>query len=276
MTEQKTKDKFDFMPYWKNEEQCFEDAKIEGKDAITGKKASGTWPRDIPQAQIQYQLWLKKVQDLDTLEWYKQRDKDGNIIKGTGPKHVVRQIVRIRTSDDKEYFYSNGYLIGYDVNGDAVSQSCSNPETWTKTGFMYKREFDPSINRLKTKIVGPNALTTVYEMPFNENNLKKLYDKRITPEDLKLLSQKRIGELTFSLRDERNNTVRQIKDATGILHKTLDLFLKPYDYLYNADFLSPQQKAEMRQAAIDQGLLPREAGGPEVQPATAPPKGTYS
>lgn len=273
MTEQK---KFDFMPYWKNEEKCFEDAKVEGKDSRTGKNASGFWPRDMPQAQIQYQLWLKKVQDPDTGEFYKQRDKDGNIIKGTTPKHIVRQIVRIRTSDDKEYLYSNGYLIGFDVVGDPVPQSCSNPETWTKTGFAYKKEYDTEQGRVKTRIVGPNSHETVYEMSFSENNLKKLYDKRITPEDLKLLSQKRIGELTFSLKDERNNTVRQIKDATGILHKSMDLFLKPFDYLYNADFLSPQQKAEMRQAAIDQGLLPREAGGPDVQPATAPPKGTYS
>ena len=83
MTEQKTKEKFDFnpMPYWKREEKCFEDAKIEGKDSHTGKKASGTWPRDIPQAQIQYQEWLKKVLDPDSGEFYKQRDKDGNIIK---------------------------------------------------------------------------------------------------------------------------------------------------------------------------------------------------
>jgi hypothetical protein len=268
--------KYDFMPYWKKEEQCFLDAKIEGKDALTGKKASTTWPRDIPQAQSQYQGWLSKVKDPDTDEFYHRRDKDGNIIKGTFPKHIVRQIVRIRTTDDKEYLYSNGYLIGYDVNGDPVSQSCSNPETWVKTGFMYKREFDQNSNRLKTKIVGPNARGTVYEMPFNEKNLKALFDKRITSEDLKLLSQKRIGELTFSLKDERNNTVRQIKDATGILHKSMDLFMKGFDYLYNGDFISPQQKAEMRQQAIEMGLLPREAGGPEVQPATAPPKGTYS
>ena len=76
--------------------------------------------------------------DPDTGEFYKQRDKDGNIIKITGPKQVIRQIVRIRTSDDKEYL-CNGYLIGFDVVGDPVSQACSNPETWTKTGFQTRR-----------------------------------------------------------------------------------------------------------------------------------------
>src|SRR6476646_4344627 len=157
LTHLMTKQKYDFMPYWKNEERCFLDAKIEGKDTQTGKKASGTWPRDIPQAQIQYNEWLKKVQDPDTLEFYHQRDKDGNIIKGTGPKHVVRQIVRIRTSDDKEYLYSNGYLIGYDVMGDPVPQACSNPETWTRTGFAYKKEYDQTQGRVKSRIVGPNS-----------------------------------------------------------------------------------------------------------------------
>jgi hypothetical protein len=30
MTE-KTKTKYEFMPYWKNEEKCFDEAKVEGK-----------------------------------------------------------------------------------------------------------------------------------------------------------------------------------------------------------------------------------------------------
>ena len=178
----KTETKYDFMPYWKNEQKCFEDAKVEGKDSRTGKKASGFWPRDTPNAQVQYQLWLKKVQDPDTGEFYKQGDKDGNIIKGTGPKHVVRQIVRIRTNNDKEFLFSNGYLIG----------------------------------RVKTRIVGPNSHETVYEMPFNEKNLKVLFEKRITSEDLKLIRQKRMITLDFAVKDERNGVVRDVRDATGI------------------------------------------------------------
>lgn len=270
LTEQK---KFDFMPYWKNEEACFEEAKVEGKDRY-GKKASGFWPRDTPQMQLQYLGWLKKVMDPDTGEFYKQRDKDGNIIKGTGPKQVIRQIVRIRTTDDKEWLYSNGYLIGFDVVGDPVSQSCSNPETWTRTGFQYKKEYDTEQGRVKTRIVGPNSHETVYEMPFNEKNLKELFDKRITPADLQLMGQKRPISLTFAVKDERNNVVREVKDATGIPHKTLDLFLKQFDYLANSDYITPQQKAEARQNAVDMGLLPKEAQ--QGQQTPAPPKGTYS
>ena len=54
-----TETKLDFMPYWKKEEQCFEDAKVEGKASRTGKKATNSWPRDIPQGQMQYLEWLK-------------------------------------------------------------------------------------------------------------------------------------------------------------------------------------------------------------------------
>ena len=86
-----TETKLDFVPYWKKEEQCFEDAKVEGKASRTGKKATNSWPRDIPQGQMQYLEWLKKVKDRDTDEFYHQRDKDGNIIKGTGSTDVQTQ-----------------------------------------------------------------------------------------------------------------------------------------------------------------------------------------
>ena len=58
---------------------------------------------------------------------------------------------------------------------------------------------------------------------------------------------------------QRNGVVRDVKDATGILHKSMDLFLKPFEYLANSEYITPQMKAELRQQAIEQGFLPREA-----------------
>ena len=55
-----------------------------------------------------------------------------------------------------------------------------------RTGFQYKREYDPKSGAVKSVPIGPNSQETVYEMAFNEKNFKTLYDKRITPEDLKL------------------------------------------------------------------------------------------
>ena len=283
----KSKSQFDFITKinekWKKEEQCYDEAKVEGKDR-NGKKVSTTWPRDKPNEQTMYELWLKKVTDPDTGKFYEQRDPNtGNTIKGTCPKHIVRQIVRIRTSDGSEFLYSNGMLTGFDALGEVATETCSNPETWNRTGFAYNKQYDQKTMSMKKTIAGPNSLETVYEMPFNENNLKTLFEKRITPEDLKLIGQKRIISLSFSLKDMRSGVVRDIRDATGILHKSMDLFLKPFDYLFNSDYLSPQQKAEARQNAIDMGLIPREAQAQAQTQAqeqegqiTKPPAGTYS
>ena len=51
-TETVTKSKFDFIKQinekWKKEQQCYDDAKVEGKDSRTGKKTTISWPRDKP------------------------------------------------------------------------------------------------------------------------------------------------------------------------------------------------------------------------------------
>ena len=62
-------------------------------------------------------------------------------------------------------------------------------------------------------------------MPFTPENLKTLYDKRITPEYLKLLRQnEQSAEFHSALKDDRNNVVREVKDPTGITSKTYELF----------------------------------------------------
>jgi hypothetical protein len=262
------------------EEQCFEDVKVEGKDTHTGKRVTGHWPRDMPNAQVQYLEWLKKVRDPYTLEYYPKRDiYTGNTIKGTGPRHLVRQIVRIRRSDGKEYLYSNGYSLGYNVVGKPVSMACSNPETWQRTHFRYKKEYDPKIGTMKTKPEGPSMIETVHELPFNEKNLKLLYDKRVNPNDLIELGQRRKISLAFCVKNEDNGVVREVKDVTGIEHKTLDLFMKEFDYLLNYDYISPQQKQQLRLDAQDSGVLPRDAHAQNQlihdEKLNKPPSGTY-
>ena len=61
----------------------------------------------------------------------------------------------------------------------------------------------------------------------------------------------------------------------------MDLFLKPFEYLANSEYITPQMKAELRQQAIEQGLLPREAQAQALAEQqegqiTKPPAGTYS
>jgi hypothetical protein len=54
--------------------------------------------------QSTWESWLQKVRDPDTGKFYEQRDKNGNTIKGTGPKHLIKTIVRIRTNGGSEFF----------------------------------------------------------------------------------------------------------------------------------------------------------------------------
>ena len=62
----------------------------------------------------------------------------------------------------------------------------------------------------------------------------------------------------------------------------MELFLKPFEYLANSEYISPQMKAELRQQAIEPGLLPVEAQvqaqvqQQEEGQITKPPRGTYS
>ncbi|MDQ5868666.1 MAG: hypothetical protein M3530_02940, partial [Thermoproteota archaeon] len=58
------------------------------------------------------------------------------------------------------------------------------------------------------------------------------------------------------------------------INETLKLFQKTFDYLFNAEHITPQQKAKLRQMAIDEGIIVPST--PVVTQSTAPPKGTYS
>jgi len=270
MAKTENQTKFDFIKQinekWKKEQQCYDDAKVEGKDSRTGKKTTISWPRDKPIEQSMYESWLQKVSDPETGKFYEQRDKNGNIIKGTGPKHLIKTIVRFRTHDGSEFLYTKGRVIGFDVVGDVVTQKCNEPETWSKVGFAYDKQFNQNTMSMKQTIVGPNSKVIVYDIPFNEKNLKILFEKRID------------DNISFVVKDSR--MARDVRDATGIASKTLELFAtKPFDYLYNSDYISATQKAELRQQAIDMGLLPREAQAPSQPPEgqiTKPSTGTYS
>jgi hypothetical protein len=64
--------------------------------------------------------------------------------------------------------------------------------------------------------------------------------------------QKRIL-IHFAVKDEQTRKTYQIKDVNS--QKTFELFQKPFEYLYSAEYLAPQVKAELRQAAVADGLI---------------------
>ena len=99
-------------------------------------------------------------------------------------------------------------------------------------------------------------------MPFNEKNLKALVSLKSSDSDI-----------AFTLKDEANGKAVEVKKESNI-NRTLELFLKPFDYLFNAEYITPQQRAQLRQMAVDEGIIAPST--PVVPQTTAPPKGTYS
>lgn len=74
-------------------------------------------------------------------------------------------------------------------------------------------------------------------------------------------------DLNFVLKDEQTNQARSVDDQTQITSKTLELFMtKPFDYLWNADYLSQQTKAELRAEAQLRGFIPA-VNTPSYSPA---------
>ena len=62
------------------------------------------------------------------------------------------------------------------------------------------------------------------------------------------------ADICFSVKEEGSGKAVEVKKDVNI-NKTLELFLKPFDYLFNAEYISPQQRAENSQQAIDAGLI---------------------
>jgi hypothetical protein len=115
-------------------------------------------------------------------------------------------------------------------------------------------------------IRGYNALfrIAIYILEFNEENLKTLFDKRES------------DNINWVIKDERTGTPKQVAPEPNI-NDTFKLFLKPFAFLYNAEYITPEMKQQYRLEAIDQGLL----AAPNTTisttaTTTSPPKGTYT
>ena len=100
--------------------------------------------------------------------------------------------------------------------------------------------------RLKTVTVGTLGAEDVYELPFNEKNLKELFSKRESD-----------TQISFAVKDEaEDRAVSMFREPS--IHDTLKLFMKPFNYLYKAEYISKEQRAAIRQAQIDAGIISTE------------------
>ena len=92
---------------------------------------------------------LKRVVNPDTKEFYPALNKQGDPIKGTGPKHTVYSIIRIKRKDGSEWLYSLGQVNGFDNFGNPAEFTLYKPETWKRTLFTYGRVYDQRTNATK-------------------------------------------------------------------------------------------------------------------------------
>jgi hypothetical protein len=208
--------------------------------------------------------------DPSTGYFFPKRDEEGKPVKTTPdniPKYLVRTIIRVKRRDKSECLLRKGNLIGYDALGDEVSLYVPYLERWTKVNFNYVKDWDPKRKTIVRNCIGPGLNEEICTLEFNEKNLKSLFDRRIN------------DDIDWVLKEEQSGTPRHVSREPNV-NDTFNLFLKPFSYLYNAEYISPEMKAQHRQEATDAGLLSAPAASTSATAATStramPSTGTYS
>jgi hypothetical protein len=239
----------DFYPGFKLEEECFSKAIVKDIDQKSSKfkKKSDldqepmTWPREKSGKETSYERFLEEAINPKSGEFYPEKDSNNIAVKNTGATYYITDIYRTRRADGSEFLYTKGTVYAFNSLGDPIRHSISKPEIWTKTNFSYKTEYNDKTKQMEKVLQGPSGSEEIYTMPFNKENLKKLYDIRQNE------------NLNFVVKDEQTGKPFQVKDVNSL--KTFELFQKPFEYLYNAEYLSPQVKAELRQQAVADGFI---------------------
>ena len=247
----------DLYPGFKLEEECFSKAIIKDVDSKSRKKDQEplTWPREKSVKQTSYERFLEEAINPKTGEYYPEKDEDGRSIEPSGLMYYITDIYRIRRADSSEYLYTKGKAYAYNSLGDPIDHFISKPESWSKTNFLYKTEYNDKTKQMEKVLQGPSGSEEVYMLPFNKENLKQLYDNR--QNDL----------LGLAVKDEPTGKAYQVKDVTGNVTKSYELLRdKSFDYLMGAEFIPKEIKAELRQEAVAQGIIHGGAGDYNTQP----------
>ena len=239
----------DLYPGFKLEEECFSKAIIKDMDSNSKSKKTKdqeplTWPREKNVKQTSYEAFLEEAINPKTGEFYPQKDQDNRSIKGTGATYYITDIYRIRRADSSEYLYSKGKVYANNSLGDPIDHFISKPESWSKVNFNYKTEYNDKRKQMEKVLQGPSGAEEIYTLPFNKENLKQLYDRRQN------------DYLGLAVKDELTGKAFQVKDVTGNISKSYELLRdKSFDYLFGAEFIPKEIKAELRAAAVADGII---------------------
>ncbi len=257
----------DFYPGFKEEEECFSNAIIKDVDSKSKKKDQEplTWPREKSVKQTSYEQFILDAINEKTGEFWPQKDQDNRAIKNTGALYYYTDIYRIRRQDGSEYLYTKGKVYAQNSLGDPIDHFISKPETYTKVIFSYKTEYNDKTKQMEKVLQDPSGSEEIYTLPFNKENLKQLYDAR--QNDL----------LGLAVKDELTGKAFQVKDVTGNISKSYELLRdQSFDYLFGGSHIPQEIKAELRAAAVADGLIGGTVGDySQPSKSATGPKNTY-
>ena len=105
------------------------------------------WPRFKPISQIGWERFYSKIIDPATQKPYEQRDsKDAEVQQpadGLGPvRHYVRMIILYKVYNEKEYILTSGNVYEFSSLGECTSYNVYRLESYTKTLFDSRKNFD--------------------------------------------------------------------------------------------------------------------------------------
>jgi hypothetical protein len=90
----------------------------------------------------------------------------------------------------------------------------------------------------------PSGVQEGHILEWNNQNLNELFDSRAN------------DQIRFTVKDALTEEVREVKDVTGNITKSYELFRdQPFDYLFTAEYIPREIKAELRQEAVAQGII---------------------
>lgn len=253
----------DFMPKFKIMQSEFDKAIIRDLYSESGRRLKGEeqkWPRLKETEEYIYEKFMSRVCDPVKKQFYPQKDSEGRVIKpkdgGPNCRYYVQSIFRLRiTGTHEEYLFSSGIIRGYDVAGSEVHEYISKPEAYLHTDFDIERIYD---NDTKTFYENCNGVKNSYEeytLPFSEENVEMLYEKRDKSRQAK--------PINFYVRDEQLGMDIAVRWSS--VQDSLKLFKeKEFDFLFNGNYIPTAIKEEMRMRT--DALT----GEQNMQPATNP------
>lgn len=155
--------------------------------------------------ELKEEKWYEQVKNPRTEDYFQWSDlkqvgidpPDELAAKRRYPIKTVNTIFRVHTVDDKEFLMSRQTWTGLDRNGNEVSKSMDDMETWLKPILRYEsRPVDPRdrFSKIERKVAGMDSQVKVFEKAFNAKALDELYSLRSPTCSLTIMNVDQRGE----------------------------------------------------------------------------------